>query len=83
MTTALYALGEAATNLGPIPTLLALMPLLLLAAGLALAEPGGGSIRWIRIETQPPRAPRPAPSSCWPPPGAPPPAYRHLVGAPA
>lgn len=74
MTTALLALGDTAAALGPAAVLLALMPLLLLVCGIALAEPGGAPIRWIRIEIAPTLAARPATGG---------PYARHLTGAPA
>jgi hypothetical protein len=79
MTTAVLALTDTATTLGPAAVLLALMPLLLLLAGIAVAEPGGGSIRWIRIETT---AHRTGQTGHRPPPPPPTP-RRHLTGAPA
>lgn len=75
MTTVFSALGETATTLGPVAVLLALMPLLLLVAGIVLAEPEGAPIRWIRIETT---GPRPGPAG-----HRPPLARRHPTGVPA
>lgn len=75
MTTVLYALTDTATTLGPAGLLLALMPLLVLVAGIALAEPEGAPIRWIRIETT---GPRPGPAGHHRPS-----ARRHPTGAPA
>lgn len=84
--------GSAARVLldaGPAAVILALLPLLLLVAGVILAEPGGPPIRWTRLvaatspttgraqrSTSPGRpAPRPSPS------GRPRP--QHPAGVPA
>lgn len=60
VTTVSIALSATATTVGPFGVLLLLMPLLLLGAGIVLAEPSGPGIRWISIVRGPVPATIPA-----------------------